>query len=229
MNPLHKILATIVVYLNFTHAAIIEIPDWISTEGNGPVEKITDIGTRTNEVFYLSGEIEYTSLSTHFFTTDYTEIGFQLNGKDRVTFGIPYTEQNKLLISLRQSIDDVARWLPKPLGNTDFVSPGDSLNFILKINQPAMKFEFWLNPNLNLTELDQDPAISFSQVTGAGVLDVDSIIMKTGQSGVNGSTTFSNIKFHYDGSTPFVIPEPKSYAIIFGLLALGLIGIRNRK
>lgn len=121
------------------------------------------------------------------------------------------------------------RWIPNPLSNSDVVSSGDSVSFVLKFDQPSNEFTFWLNPNLNTTENNQDPGIKFSRITDPGVLDVDSIIMQTGTSAQKGSTAFSNIEFNDGLDTPFAVPEPSSYALIIGSLVLGLGVIRSRR
>jgi hypothetical protein len=213
-------LLALVFSLGSASAAIVSIPDWTGTAGQSQTDG-GSVVSADNTVYYLSGKMDFTTVSSDI--TDYAFINFSSGGTVRFLLGINSTGNKFILRTYTGGPTN-----HNLNGLADDLISGDSVDFVLKVDQVNSSMSFWLNPDRTKLENDQGSATITNNLSPFTFGSLNIITLSTGGNTTTGNTAFSNFAFYTDTDSPFAVPEPSTYALIFGGLALGFVMLRRR-
>lgn len=211
-------LLAFVFSIGSASAAVFSVPDWTGSSG-GNDNSIKETFDRTNN-YYISGKITFTTIDTNdaafsVFSLDDGPVYKSVIGKMsyEAAFAYRYNTVNSLIT---RAAGDLAS--------------GDVIDFVLKVDGSNSSHTFWLNPDRTKIESNQGSAEITNNMNPFHYGHVNGIYFKTGRpSGTFiGETSFENFAVYTGTDTPFAVPEPETYALIFGGLALGFVMLRRR-
>ena len=215
--------AAIVFAATSLNALVTAIPDWTSPSGNEEESTIGAFNTVTNSTYYISGNFEFTTTGA---ADDYAFASVGLSGGVKVMIGINSTSSDFLI----RAYDTPTGTNNIALNGLGTPNPGDTVDFVLKVDQAAQSWTFWLNPDRALTETNQAGATVTQDLAGFSFGAVNGVEFKSG-TGVgltNARTSFTNFQVFSEGESAFAVPEPATYALIFGGLSLAYVMFRRR-
>ena len=202
------------VFSAAANGAMIAIATYTTSSSNIDSGQIT--ASATSGVYFTIGTITYNTIDPDDFDR------FELNSGHLIGRN---TTDGSLTI----------RHYPGEIGTNETVSgvtitAGTVVNFAFKHDLDTGNWSFWLNPNFNKLESENTAALSDIAGRTQDNTWVKFSATDTGgtPSGYTGSVSYTNFAFYNGGDTPFIVPEPATYALIFGALALGFVMLRRR-
>ena len=225
MNTKYNILKTSLVIMatimvGSLKAAIINIPDFTlntvgANQGNFDLTNPISSGT-----FYYKGTITWT-------TFDGTDSKEWINMIDSKTGIGRFVDAQPTNLYARRYNGVGVNTL---IDNFTF-SDGATLTFVIKVDYKNNLSSFWIDPDFTKRESAQTALL-----LNVGTSHLDPLtdinytaVGETTTDKYNEEVTYSSQTVHTLGDTPFAIPEPESYALLFGGLALGFVILQRRK
>ena len=210
------IMATIMV--GSLKAAMINIPNYTVNSSGSTLGNFTFADPINSGTFYYSGAIKWNTFDpdgVEWINIDDTNVSVR-----RHRLATP----NTLYIRRDYQGNTIDTAVPNLT-----ISQETSLNFTLKIDYQNNLISFWLNPDFNLSENVQANPVLFNDPIDS-LSALRNIYYTASDPGAyTADITYSSQTVHTLGDTPFAIPEPETYALLFGGLALGFVMLQRRK
>jgi hypothetical protein len=229
INKIIALLGVVTITVSSVNAVVTTIPDWTAPKAG---LALSEESTQTlfpqvsTGSLYISGRMDFTTVDTDDIAFSY----FLLRGGTglRQLIGINSEGPNFEI----RTYDGPTN---HPLnGLTTAPTDGASVDFIFKIDLTNLTAAFWLSPDRSKAENDQASAVVTTTFNPLHFGPIDNIKFATGKGTGTlasniGVTAFSNFKVYSGNDNPFnAVPEPETYALIFGGLSLGFVLLRRR-
>ena len=223
MNTKYNILKTSLVIMatimvGSLKAAIVAIPDYtLNTKGSN-LGNYTFADSISSGTFYYKGTITWD-------TYDNSNSTEWINIIDtKTSVGRFYAAAPTELYARRY-----AGGFPAATLIDNFTVAEDAtLTFVLKVDYTNNQSSFWVDPDFTKRESAQTALLLNAGTSNLGTLThIDYTAAGTGT--YTGVVDYTGQKLYTLGDTPFAIPEPETYALLFGGLALGFVMLHRRK